>query len=165
MCPSGLRFHFLFEEHSMSTLQNGCTRGTGLFGRNLDEVWNHLFFERERTGSGSFMPRVNVAEADDAWELVFELPGIAADAINIEYQDDVLTVTGERKFDESRAAEKKFHRVEQRFGTFSRSFRLPDVDGEKITAHCVNGELAVRAPKMPAVVARKIPVMARPADA
>ncbi len=146
----------------MSTLQNGCTRGTGLFGRNLDEVWNQLFPQLERTGSGVFLPRVNVAEADDAWELMFELPGIAADAINIEYQDDVLTVTGERKFDETRAVEWKFHRVEQRFGTFTRSFRLPDVDGEKITAHCADGELAVRVPKLPAVVARKIPVVARP---
>ena len=84
----------------MSTLQNGCTRNQGLFARNLDDVWNQLFPQAERTGSSTFMPRVNVAEADDAYELMIELPGISADAINIEYQDGVLSVNGERKFDE-----------------------------------------------------------------
>lgn len=149
----------------MSTLQNGCARGTGMFGRNLDEVWNQLFPQVERTGSSTFMPRVNVAESDDAYELMIELPGIPAEAINIEYQDDVLTVSGERKFDESRAAQWKFHRVEQRFGSFTRSFRLPDVNGEKVSAHFADGVLTVQAPKMPAAVARKIPVAVGAASA
>lgn len=142
----------------MSNAQSGCTRNASLLGRNLDEVWHQLFPQTVRGEDCGFAPRMNVAETDEAFELAFDLPGIAPDGIQIEYHENVLTVSGERKLDEDRTANRKFHRVEQRMGKFRRSVRLPEVDGDRISARFAHGELVITAPKIPAAVARKIPV-------
>ncbi len=142
--------------------QNACgNRGQSAYGRNLEDVLNQLYVSSDRTGSCGFTPAVNIVETEDAYELLLELPGVDADAINIQYQENVLTVSGERKAPED-SENRKYHRVEHRYGPFQRTFRLAEIDADGITAGFVNGELAVQAPKLPAVVARKIPVNTGP---
>ena len=74
-----------------------------------------------------------------------------------EFKDGVLTISGERK-EETTASDHKFHRVERRFGNFSRSFKMHDVDGERIAAEFKNGVLTIVAPKTPAATSRKIDI-------
>jgi HSP20 family protein len=95
----------------------------------------------------SFVPRVDIVENEKAFEIHLAAPGMNKEDFNIDLKDNLLTVSGERKFTE----EKKninFHSIETQYGTFSRSFGLPEnVDVTKIAASYVNGMLIVNVPK------------------
>jgi HSP20 family protein len=95
----------------------------------------------------SFVPRVDIVENEKAFEIHLAAPGMNKEDFNIDLKDNFLTVSGERKFTE----EKKninFHSIETQYGTFSRSFGLPEnVDVTKIAASYVNGMLIVNVPK------------------
>jgi HSP20 family protein len=119
----------------------------------IDREMNRLmnsFFGSPVCESGcdhDFMPRVNVRENDDKVSLTFEVPGLDKGDIKIVVEDDILTVSGERKFSDEKS-ENDFVRSEIRSGSFSRSFTLPDtVDAEKVTADYKNGLLEVTLPK------------------
>lgn len=107
------------------------------------------FFEDsiQRTGQGSFIPKVDIIENDTAFELHVEAPGMNKEDFNIEIKDNYLTVSGERKFTAEKT-ENDFHSIETKFGTFSRSFALPEnIEGDKINAKYVNGILELTIPK------------------
>jgi HSP20 family protein len=119
----------------------------------IDREMNRLmnsFFGSSVCESGcdyDFMPRVNVRENDDKVSLTFEVPGMDKGDIKIVVEDNILTVSGERKFSDEKS-ENDFVRSEIRSGSFSRSFTLPDtVDAEKVTADYKNGLLEVTLPK------------------
>jgi HSP20 family protein len=88
---------------------------------------------------------------------MIDLPGIMPEDVQVEFNDGVLTVSGERKVVEA-VEGRKVHRSERRAGPFSRSVKLPEVDGERISAQFKHGVLSVVAPKIPAVTPRKIEV-------
>ena len=98
-------------------------------------------------GASAWLPPVDIAEAEDGLTLTFDLPGLKEDEIQVELDDNVLTVSGER----IRANEVKqddFYRYERRFGTFSRSVALPaGVKDDEIEASYENGVLEIRVPK------------------
>ena len=122
--------------------------------RTLQHQVNRLFepffgrgFEDQDLIGGTWIPAVDIAEEKDAIVVTAEVPGIKQDEIDIQYENGVLTLRGERRF-EKESSEKSFHRVERTYGTFVRSFALPrSVDAEKITATYENGVLEVRVPK------------------
>ena len=127
----------------------------------LQSEVNRLF---SRAGAGdvaerqSWTPSVDVIETDDAIKLKAELAGMDPDDISIELQDNVLTVTGERKFEEE-VEEDKYYRIERRYGGFSRSIALPQTaDEEKIGAKYENGVLEVLVPKAEIAKPKKIAV-------
>ena len=92
-------------------------------------------------------PAMDLAETDDAFVLRADLPGVSQEDVNIELEDTVLTVSGERKADHETKGE-GFYRVERSFGAFSRSLTLPKgVDAEAIAASFTDGVLEVRVPK------------------
>ncbi len=98
-----------------------------------------------------FVPTVNTREAEDAYYIDVDLPGIKKEDISIDVNENVLTVSGERKVKEEHK-EDDYYRVESRFGKFERSFTLPeDVDADKIEATSKNGVLEVKIPKVPQV--------------
>ena len=101
----------------------------------------------------------NVVELEDGYEITVDMPGLGADDFSIEYEDGHLRISGERKFEHEESEGRTFHRVERRYGKFSRAFSLPrDVDAEKIEASYDQGVLKVMVPKSESTKPRKIVV-------
>jgi len=114
------------------------------FSSLLDKFFNDSM---TKSGMSSFVPKVDVIENDKAFELHVEVPGMEKEDFKIELNDGSLTVSGERKF-KSEQKEKNFHSVETRYGSFSRSFVIPDnVEANKIDAKYKNGILELTLPK------------------
>lgn len=100
-----------------------------------------------RTGGSVFTPKVDVIESDSAYEVQVAVPGLNKEDFKIEINENNLTVSGERKFTNEKK-EKNFHSIETSYGTFSRSFTLPDnADGAKVSAKYNNGILELVIPK------------------
>jgi len=98
-------------------------------------------------GSAAFQPRVDIVENENAFELHIAVPGMNKEDFQIEMKDRFLTVSGERKFSNEKK-EANWHSIETQFGSFSRSFSLPEnADNAKITAKYTNGILEVSIPK------------------
>ena len=119
------------------------------------EYMNRLMQSVEKVAqeapSVDFVPAVNTRETDDAYYIEVDLPGVKKEDINIDVKDNVLTISGERKIEEERK-EDDFYRVESVYGTFERSFTLPeDVDVDKIEAEAKDGVLTVKIPKAQSV--------------
>jgi len=108
--------------------------------------------------SQSFRPAVDIVEHPDAFEVRAEVPGMKAEDIHLDVEKNVLTLRGERHLEE--VTEKSdYKRVERSYGTFTRSFTLPEtVDDEHIEAKLNEGVLTVRLPKREAPSARRIQV-------
>jgi HSP20 family protein len=106
----------------------------------------------------SWTPAIDVVETDDAIVLKAELAGLDPKDINIEVQDNVLTVSGERRFQEE-VKEDKYYRIERRYGSFSRSLALPPTaDESKVEAKYDNGVLEITVPKAEVAKPKKITV-------
>lgn len=121
----------------------------------LQERMNRIFDDtfssasrREDEGlAATWTPPVDVLEKRDRIVLAAELPGFSVDQVQLRFEDGVLTLEGERRF-EKEVDEARYHCVERSYGRFSRSFRLPaNVDEEGISATFVNGLLVVELPK------------------
>ncbi len=109
--------------------------------------------------ASTWMPPVDIYQTGDQ-ELVLkaELPDMAREDIDITVENFVLTIKGEKKF-ASDVKEEQFHHVERRYGTFSRSFSLPQtVDAGKVSAEHKNGVLTVRLPLREEAKPRQIKV-------
>jgi len=92
-------------------------------------------------------PVVDISEDEKEYAIKAELPDVKKEDIKLNVHDDVLTITGERKYEKEEKG-KKYHRVERAYGSFMRSFTLPeDADGTKVTAEYKDGMLNVRLPK------------------
>jgi HSP20 family protein len=114
------------------------------FSTLIDRFFNESL---ARTGGSTFVPKVDIAETESAFELQIAAPGLSKDDFKIELNDNSLTVSGERKFS-SEKKEKNFHSVETQYGSFSRSFNLPEnVDATRIQAKYNNGILELVIPK------------------
>ena len=95
-----------------------------------------------------FTPTINTREGEFAYHVEVDLPGVKKEDINIQIEDNTLVISGERKVKEE-INEKDYYRVESAFGSFSRSFTLPeDVDIENIHAESNDGVLEVVVPKL-----------------
>ena len=102
---------------------------------------------KDQLMAGSFVPPVDVYEDEHNLVLKLEIPGINEEDLDVQWENNTLTVKGERKF-EKEEKEENFHRLERRYGSFVRTFRLPNtVDGEKCEAHYDKGILKVTLPK------------------
>lgn len=92
-------------------------------------------------------PLVDITEDEKEYVIKAELPEVKKEDIKLTVHDDVLTITGERKSEKEEKG-KKYHRVERAYGSFMRSFTLPeDADASKVTAESKDGVLKVHLPK------------------
>jgi HSP20 family protein len=119
----------------------------------LQDRMNRLFQDSfspgrdEALSTSSFAPAVDVYEDEHKITLKIEVPGIDEKGIDIRVENNVLTVTGERKF-EKEEKEENYRRVERHYGSFTRSFTLPNtVDAENINADYDRGVLKVQLAK------------------
>jgi len=119
----------------------------------MNQLFNQSFGGFEETGleqpmmEPKFLPPVDIAEDDHNITLQAEIPGVKMEDLKITLENNVLTITGERKFKEEEKKE-NYHRIERRYGKFTRSFTLPTgVDAEKVNAVFENGVLNITLPK------------------
>ena len=99
------------------------------------------------TPTGSFVPPVDIYEDEQSLVLKLDVPGMNEEDLNVQLENNTLTISGERKF-EKEEKEENFHRIERRYGAFARSFTLPDtVDTGKVEAGYENGILKIRLAK------------------
>lgn len=115
----------------------------------LNSIFND--FGRPEAGdeimSGSFIPAVDVYEDEHKLVLKVEAPGIKQDDFDINVENQTLTIKGERKF-ETDEKEENYHRIERRYGSFVRSFSLPQtVDTNAVEANYDAGVLSISLPK------------------
>ncbi|HMK23041.1 MAG TPA: Hsp20/alpha crystallin family protein [Terriglobales bacterium] len=136
-----------------------------LLQRQMNRMLDNLFsrttsllpFEESLSG-WEFGPPVDIYEDDQRLTFKVEVPGIDEKDINVEVENNVLTVHGERKMEKD-IKEENFRRMERHYGAFSRSFTLPStVDAEKIEANYTQGVLAIRMPKRAEARAKQVKV-------
>jgi len=104
------------------------------------------------------MAPVDLKETDDGYTMKVELPGLEKEDIKISLEQNVLTLSGEKK-DEDTKKNASFHQREIRYGWFERSFNLPgDIDGDKIKAKMKKGVLTIEVPKKASAKPKRIPI-------
>jgi HSP20 family protein len=113
---------------------------------------------KDQLAAGSFVPPVDVYEDEHNLVLKLEIPGLNDEDINVSVENNTLTVQGERKF-EKEEKEENFHRIERRYGSFVRTFKLPNtVDAEKVEASYEKGILKITMAKRAEAKPRQIKV-------
>jgi HSP20 family protein len=119
----------------------------------LQERMNRLFHDsygegrEEALSTGSFAPPVDVYEDEHNVTLKIEVPGIEEKDIDVRIENNTLTVHGERKF-EKEEKEENYRRVERQYGSFTRTFTLPNtVDAENVSANYEKGVLKIKLAK------------------
>ena len=116
------------------------------FNSLIDRFFNDSL-ARSGGSAYSFVPRVDILEEEKSFEIHVAVPGVNKEDFKIDVNDNYLTISGERKNSREKK-ENNFHSVEIQYGTFSRSFTLPEnVDANGISAKYVNGILEVSIPK------------------
>lgn len=135
------------------TLFNDQNRSALRFSDMLDEIMVDAF----SWSKGAFVPELNVYETEKEFEITLALPGMRKEDINISFENNTITISGERELKEEDGT--KYHRIESRFGKFERSLPLPNViEDENIDATYENGVLTVTAPKIKEKAGKKIEV-------
>jgi HSP20 family protein len=110
------------------------------------------------TGQRRWLPAMDLVESEDDFVLRADLPGLSEEDVNIELEDNVLTISGQRKGEHEERKE-GFHRVERAYGSFARSLTLPEgVNAEAIKASFDRGVLEVRIPKPEERKPRKVAI-------
>jgi HSP20 family protein len=139
---------------SLVKYRNGATNYFPTTGNTLiDRFLNDSYFDN--TTEAVFTPKVDIMESDKAYELHFAVPGFNKDNFELNIDENVLEVSGERKFEEEKS-DKKFKSIQTSWGSFKRSFSLPEnIAVEKIDAKYNNGILEVVIPKDETKVIKK----------
>jgi HSP20 family protein len=120
--------------------------------------------QQETLSTGNFVPPVDIYEDGQRLELRLEVPGIAQEDLQINLENQTLTVRGERKFAREEQ-EQNYHRIERRYGSFVRSFTLPStIDTETVKANCENGVLTVSLQKKEAAKPKQVKIEIGPGN-
>ena len=129
-----------------------------LFSNRLSRVFGNAWDTPELTGA--WIPAVNVEEAADELLLTAELPGMHEEDINVDIENNILTIRGEKREAREEGAEGHKHHVsERRYGSFQRAFKLPkSVQADAVQADFESGILTVRLPKAPEAKGRTIEI-------
>jgi HSP20 family protein len=126
--------------------------------KNFSDIMDEFFNDSLNYRKDSFMPTVDISETENNFQVEVSLPGMNKDNINIDLDNGHLTISGERKF-ENEETDKNYHRVESSYGSFSRSFQLPDsIDEESIDAKYENGVLNINIKKSEEKVKKQIKI-------
>jgi HSP20 family protein len=132
----------------------------GAMQREIDRMfdrWEGGTVDKGNT-SITFMPVVDVVERESSFDINVELPGVKKEDVKITVHDGVLTVSGEKKYEEERKGT-DYHRAERAYGSFQRSFTLPKgVSPEKIEASYTDGVLIISLPKVEEAKPKEIEV-------
>jgi HSP20 family protein len=140
----------------LQSLQDDINR---LFSTGTGSSWDN-----QALGRGVWTPQVDIYETKDQILLDAELPGMNKEDIHLTFENNVLTLSGERRFEKDVEGQ-NYHRVERSYGSFTRSFTLPNtVSWEGITAEYRNGVLHLSLQKKEEVKARQIEITGEEAN-
>jgi HSP20 family protein len=129
----------------------------GEMQRLTDQMFRPLFGGEERR---TFSPAVDIYEDHDAIVVRAEVAGVKPEDVTISVENNVLTISGERKLERKEERE-GYHRIESVYGSFTRSFVLPEsVKADEVEAEMNEGILMLRIPKKPEVAPKRIQVKA-----
>lgn len=131
------------------------------FHNEMGQMFNDLFASPNEPTDETvnlWSPSVDIAETDNGFEVRAELPGVKQEDVNVSVRDNVLTLRGEKRQEETDEG-KNYRRVERHYGTFQRAFTLPpNVDAEAITAAYRDGVLTLTVPKAEEAKPKEIPI-------
>ena len=117
------------------------------FDSMLDDFFNDGWNLPTITRNSNWLPSVDIREIDDAYTITADLPGLKKKDVKITVNDSMLEISGERSY-ENKEDNGSYHRRERSYGSFHRSFHLPEtVKEDKITASFKDGILTVEVPK------------------
>lgn len=123
-----------------------------------NDDWSPFFNGPLARTARSFSPAVDVIEREDAFVLKAEVPGLSPEQIELQVDNDVLTLRGEQKSEQT-DERNGYRRIERNYGSFTRSFVLPQgTNVDTIEASVENGVLSVKIPKVQAATPRKLQV-------
>ena len=135
----------------------------------MEDIHNRLFTLWSQAPSGAanapesptlseWLPAVDITEDDNGYIIKAELPEVKKEDVKITVENGLLTISGERKVEKEDKG-KKYHRMERAYGSFVRSFRLPeDADNSKVTAQYKDGVLALNVARSEAARPKQIQV-------
>ncbi len=133
-------------------------------GHHMDRLFDEIMGRGMRRSlaenevRGSWTPAVDIKESADAIHISADLPGFKADDVEVTVENGVLSIRGERKFEEASDGE-SYHRVERQYGVFERTFSLPtSVDAGKVEARFKDGEMMIVLPRREETKPRSIKV-------
>ena len=132
----------------------------------IDQFWPRDLFSRLLPQGGvavEWNPRCDVTESDNEMIIHAELPGVAAEDMDVEVKDSVLTIKGEKRTETTEKKNGDNTYSERFFGSFQRSIAIPNVDADKIEADLKDGVLEVRLPKVtpPEPAPKKVTIKAK----
>ncbi len=129
-------------------------------GRDFERLFADNVYpsERELLEKGFCSPKTDIYEDKDKYVFSLEVPGVKKENINIEFNENLLTVSGQKEI-EKELKEENFYRIERGYGKFSRSFSVPrDVDVKGVEAHLQDGVLTLVMPKIEEQKAKSIEI-------
>lgn len=129
-----------------------------LFSKNFSDVMDEFFNDVVNQRNNNFVPGIEISETENEFQVTAELPGMSKEDIDVSLDNGRLTISGERKFEDKQEG-KTYHRVETRYGSFNRSFQLPDnVDEGSISATYKDGLLHITIEKDTEKVKKQIEI-------
>jgi len=134
--------------------------GFGNMKQEMDRLFDRLVATKwdDYPTLGDWSPSMDISETKDSLVVRAEVPGMDQKDIRISLQENLLTITGEKRR-EKEETEERYYRVERSYGAFTRGVRLPvAVDGSRVVATFKNGLLTVTLPKTPAAKGTTIPI-------
>lgn len=128
-----------------------------LQARFFEPFFGRFEFNDDSLKSGTWTPPVDLAEDAEKIVVRIEVPGIDEKELKVSFEDGLLTVSGERHFEQKE--DRNYHRIERTYGSFVRTFSLPrSVDGNAISANYTNGVLELEIPKREDAKPRQIQI-------
>lgn len=130
------------------------------FDNFFDDMWNNFLTSPQFREEDSVVwtPRMDVKESKDAYEISADLPGLKKDDVKISLKDNVLTISGERKYENEKKDQDNYY-MERVYGNFSRSFSLPsEIKEKEIKANLKDGVLTLILPKAEKVKPKEIEI-------
>lgn len=140
------------------TLMRYTRPNRNVTSKNFSDIMDEFFNDVVNDRRDNFVPSIDISETEDQFMITAELPGMSKEDIDISLENGRLAISGERSF-KNEEKDKKFHRVETKYGAFERSFQLPDnVDAESISATYENGLLNISINKSEDKVKKQIEI-------
>ncbi|MCP5048682.1 MAG: Hsp20/alpha crystallin family protein [bacterium] len=133
------------------------------FQNRIDRFFGERPHREEEKSSGAYStgtwsPAADIFETKDEYVFKLDVPGLSRDDVNVEFENGVLSINGERK-EEKEVKEENYHRIESYSGSFSRKFNLPkNADAKNIAATIKDGVLELRVAKAEEMKAKSIPI-------
>src|SRR6201995_1047008 len=143
---------FLFRRFEMALIRWEPVAELGTIQNEMNRLFNTFFDQPHATGRNGaarrrWIPALGLIESGDHYVLRADLPGLSDEDVNVQLEDNVLTISGERKA-EHETQQEGYYRLERAFGSFARSLRPPEgVHHDGIQAHFDRGVLEIRIPK------------------